>query len=123
APHWHDSLRHVGLQPPEGDLVALEEAAQLRAVAVPAVAENDCSRTLGRGREALESAGAADAVCSQPADLLGDRRRRRGEGVIVVRLDPHHPRRLDGAEVDREDGAESDRYLAEEISRVANSDL
>ena len=106
-----------------GDLVAVEEAAQLHAVAVPAVAENDRARTLGRGGEALQPAGAADAVCSQLADLLGDRRRRGGEGVVVVRLDSHHPRCLDGAEVDREDGAERDRYLAEEISRVANSDL
>ena len=122
APPLLGLLRDVGLQPPVGDLVAVEEAAQFRAVAVPAMAEHDRSRTLGRGGEALQPAGPADAVCSQLADLLGDRRRSRGEGVVVVRLDSHHPRCLDGAEVDREDGAERDRYLAEEISRVANSD-
>ena len=42
--------------------------------------------------------------------------------MVVVRLDPHHPRRLDGAEADREDGAERDRHLAEEVSRVADAD-
>ena len=42
--------------------------------------------------------------------------------MVVVRLDPHHPRRLDGAEADREHGAERDRHLAEEVSGVANSD-
>ena len=42
--------------------------------------------------------------------------------MVVVRLDPHHPRCLDSAEVDREDGAERDRHLAEEVSRVANAD-
>ena len=76
APPLRGLLRDVGLQPPEGDLVAVEEAAQLRAVAVPAVAEHDRARTLGRGGEALQAAGAADAVGGELADVLGDRRRR-----------------------------------------------
>ena len=118
APPLLGVLRHVGLQPPEGDLVAVEEAAQLRAVAVPAVAEHDRARTLGRGGEALQAAGAADAVCGQLADLLRDRRRCGCERVVVVRLDSHHPRRLGGAEADREDRAQRDRYLAEEVSRA-----
>ena len=40
----------------------------------------------------------------------------------MVRLDPHHPRRLDGAETDGEDRAERDRNLAEELARVTDPD-
>ena len=86
------------------------------------MAEHDRARTLGLRGKALQAAGAADAVGGELADLLARSRRRRGDRVVVVRLDPHHARGLGGAEADREDGAERDRHLAEDVARVALAD-
>ncbi len=46
----------------------------------------------------------------------------RREGVVVVRLDPHHARCLGGSEADRERGSEHDRHLAEDVARVSLAD-
>ena len=86
------------------------------------MAEHERARLRGLGRQALQTTRAADAICGQLPDVLSDRRRRGRKRVVVVRLDPHHPRRLDGAEADREDRPERDRHLAEELSRVTDTD-
>ena len=50
-----------------------------------------------------------------PADLLGDIGSDGRDGVMVVRLDSHDPRRPVGATADRKRRAEDDRHLAEEL--------
>ena len=84
--------------------------------------DHDRARRRRRGREARRPAASADAVGREPADLLADVRRRGGDGVVVVRLDPHHARGLRCAEPDREDRAERDRHLAEDVARLALAD-
>ena len=41
-------------------------------------------------REPLEPARSAHPVGGEPADLLGDVRYHRRDGVVVMRIDPHH---------------------------------
>ena len=76
----------------------------------------------GSGREALQPARPADPVARQLPDLLADVRRRGRDGVVVVRLDPHHARRLGRAKPDREDRAERDRHLAEDVAGLPLAD-
>ena len=38
--------------------------------------------------------------------------------VVIVGVDPHHPRLLGRAEPDRKHGAQSDRYLSEQVAGV-----
>ena len=84
--------------------------------------DDDRARRRRVGGDALQAARAAHPVRRELADLLRDVGRRGGDGVVVVRLDAHHPRRLGGAEADREDGAERDRHLAEDVAGVALAD-
>ena len=81
-------LRHVGLEPPEPDLVAIEEVPQLGAGGVPPVADH--GRPVGRrlGHHALEAARAGDAVVRQHADPPGHLRDGIDEIGVVVRVDP-----------------------------------
>jgi hypothetical protein len=102
--------------PAEGDLVAVEEAAQLGAGRVPAVADDDRPRRWRIGREPLQALRATHPICREPPDLLGDVRDGGCQRVVGVGIDPHQPRRLGGAESDREDGAEDDRHLAEDVA-------
>jgi hypothetical protein len=114
--------RHVGLQPPERDLIAVEEPPQLRAGGVPAVAEHDGPIRGRLGSEALQAAGAADAIGCEETDGRRDAGRGGRDHVIVARLDTHHPRGLRGPEADGERGAQRDRHLAEDLSGVALAD-
>ena len=57
------------------------------------------------------------------ADLLRDLGRDGGDGVVVLRRDAHHPRRLSaGAESDGEDSPEADRHLTEDVPGNALAD-
>ena len=118
-----DSVRRLGREPLEGDLVAIEEAAQARAVCVPLVPDDRGARRRRRRGEPLQAPRSAHAMARELADLLGDLGRHRRDGVVVVRLDAHHARPFDGPESDREDGAEHDRHLAEDVSREAVSEV
>ena len=79
-------LTRVGRDPAEGDPVAVEETAQLRAGRVPAVAGDDRPRRRRLGGNALEAVGAADPVARQATDFLGDVRCDRGQRVVVAML-------------------------------------
>ena len=59
-------------EPPERDLVAVEEAPQLGAGRVPAMPDHDRPRRRRLGGDALKPAGSADPVAREPADLLAD---------------------------------------------------
>ena len=121
APHLL-RVRRVRRHPPEGDLVAVEEAAQLGAGRVPAMPDDDRPRRRRLRRETLEAGRAADAVSRQPSDLLADVGRVGRDGVIVVRLESHHTRCLGRAEPDREHGPEGDRHLPEDLAGPALAD-
>ena len=110
-------LRHVGLEPPEPDLVSVEEAPQLGAGGVPPVADH--GRPVGSrlGHHALEAARAGDAVVRQDAHPLGrPPARHRRDGVVVVRLDPEEARRLSRPEPGRMGHSERHRHLPEDVA-------
>ena len=115
-------VRRVGHEPLEADLVPLQEAPQLGAGRVPAVAEDERPWRRLRGRDARQAVRAADPVRGQSPDLRRDVRRDGGECVIVVRLEPQDARRPGRAEPDREPRAECDRHLAEDVARLALAD-
>jgi hypothetical protein len=96
--------------------------AQIGAGRVPAVADDDRTRRRRVLRDALEPALTAHPVARQPSDLPREVGLHGRDRVVVVRLDPHHARRLGGAEADREDRSERDRHLAEDVARVAHAD-
>ena len=113
------ALRGVGLlrlHPGERDLVAVEEVPQLRAGGVPAMPDDGGPGRRRVGGDALEAARAGHPVAREPADLEADRRRHRGDRVVVVRLEPQDARRLGRAEPDREHRPEHDRHLAEHVA-------
>ena len=86
---------------------------------------SDHERTRWRrvGGDALQPARPGHAVGREPADLLRDVGLDRGDGVVVVRLEPQHARRLAArAEADGEDRSERDRHFAEEVADVAFAD-
>jgi hypothetical protein len=63
-------IRRVGRQPPERDLVAIQEAPQLGAGCIPAMPDHDRSRRRRLGREALQSAPTAHPVAaSRPTSV------------------------------------------------------
>ena len=108
-------VRRVGRDPLERDLVAVEEAAQVGGVAVPAVTDDDRPWRARLGREALQPPRAAHPVRGEIADGRCDLGRDGGDLVVVARLQPHDARALRGAEADREHRAEHDRDLAEDL--------
>jgi hypothetical protein len=89
-----DRVVRVGLEPGERDLVAVEEAPQLGARGVPAVAHDDRPRRRRLRGDARESARPAHTVPGERSDGFDELRLLSGDRVVVVRLDPHHPRRL-----------------------------
>ena len=115
-------VRLVRLEPRERDLVAVEEPAQIGARAVEATPDDDRPRRRRLRGDALQPARPRHPVRREPPDLLADVRRHRGDRVVVVRLDPHHARRLGRAEADGKDRAERDRHLAEDVSQLALAD-
>src|SRR5207245_11066960 len=96
----------VALHPTEGDLVALEEAAQVGAGRVPSVADDDRPRRRWVGGDALEAVRSADPVAREAADLRRDLGRERRHRVVVVWLDPQHALRLSLSTAVRQYGAE-----------------
>ena len=100
-----------GVDPVVGDLVAREKAPQVAAARVPAVAEDRDLRPWAPARDALQ---AADALARERADLFGDLGRRRGDGVVMLRLDAHDARRLGGAIAAGKRRREGQRHLAED---------
>ena len=87
----------------ERDLVAVEEAPQLRAGGIPALPDDDRPGRRRLGRDALQAARLRPSgrLASLPTSRP-DLRRDGGERVVVVRLDPQHARRLSRPEPDRE---------------------
>ncbi len=84
----------------ERDLVAVEEAPQLRARRRPSGGRRR-SRAAAADRRRCP-AGRRSAVRARAAELHGDLGRRGRDRVVVARLDPHHARRLGRAEPERE---------------------
>ena len=117
-----DRARIVRRDPAERDLVAVEEAPEVRAAGVPPLADDDRARRRRLRGEALEAAQPAHPVRGKAPDLPRDVRCRRRERVVVVRVDPHDARRLGGAEADGEHGAQRDRDLAEDLAGMADAD-
>jgi len=115
-------LRDVRLEPPEPDLVAVEEAPELGAGRVPPVAEDDRPVGSRLGDEALQAARAGEAIARQAANLLPDRRHVCGDGVVVVQLDPEDARRLRGPERGGLGCSERDRDLPEDVAGLASTD-
>ena len=68
----------------------------------------------GFGGDALQS---ADALARERADLHGDLRRRRRDGVVLLRLHAHDARRFRRPIAARKRRAEGDRHLAEDRAR------
>ncbi len=108
--------RHVRLEPPESDLVAIEEPSELGAGRVPPVPEDDRPVRRRLRRERLEASWPADPLARQTADVRRDLGGVGSEGVVVVRLDPDHPRGLRRPEPRGMGCAERDRDLAEEVA-------
>ena len=109
-------IRRVGPDPPEGDLVAVEEVPQLRAGRVPAMSDHDRPGRRRLGRDGLKAARSADPVGGQPAHLPPDVGRHGRDRVVVVGLDPHDARPLRRAEANREHRAERNRHLSEDVA-------
>ena len=86
------------------------------------MADDDRARRRRLRRQPLQPGRPADPVAGQPADLAAEIRRRGRSRVVVVRLDPDHPRLLGGAKADREDRAERDRHLPEDLADVPLAD-
>ena len=61
-------IRRVGREPPERDLIAVEEAPQLGAGRVPAMSHDDRPRGRRLGRDPLQPARSAHPVRGEPAD-------------------------------------------------------
>ena len=116
-------VRRVGGDPLEADLVAVEEVPQVGAVGIEAVSDHERARRRRVGGDALQPARPRHPVGREPADLLRDVGLDGRDGVVVVRLDPQHARRLGArAEADREDRPERDRHLAEDVADLALAD-
>ena len=114
-------IRVVGCEPDEGDLVAVEEAAQLGAVWVPAVADDERARRRRLGGEPCSPRGPLMRKLAS-APTLGDDRIEGRDSVVVVRLDSHDARLNGRAEPGRMGGAERDRHLAEDVARQPLAD-
>src|SRR5215211_2198780 len=81
----------------------------------------DHDRTWWRrfGRDSLQPARAAHPVAGESADFLRDVGLHRGDGVVVLGLDPHHARGFRCTKANRKHCSESDRHLAEDVSGTA----
>ena len=110
---------HVRLEPSEPDLVAVEEAPQLRAGGVPALAEDDRPERGRCGRAGLQAFGPAEPVLRQETHPLPDLRRGGDERVVVVQIDPEHARRLRCAEPAGVEHPERDRHLRRRRHRAS----
>ena len=86
------------------------------------MADDDRARRRRLRREPLQPGRTADPVAGQPADLPAEIRRRGRGRVVVVGLDPDHPRLLGRAKSDREDRAERDRHLPEDLADLPLAD-
>ena len=92
------------------------------ALGVRAPAEHDGARRVLLGRDALQAVRPAHALRREPSDLATDVRRRRGDGVVVARLEPQHARPLRRPEPHGELGADHDRHFAEDVAGPAPAD-
>jgi hypothetical protein len=108
----------LGLDPVEGDLVPVEEVAQLGDGGIPAVADDDRARRRRRGGDPREAARPRHAVAREPSDLGRELWRRGHDGVVIARLEPHHAGRRRGAEADGVRHTERDRHLADDVPRM-----
>jgi hypothetical protein len=118
-------LRCVGRiqrDPPEADLVPVEEAPQVGAGRIESVADHERSRRRRLGGDPLQSPGTRDPVRGEPPDLFGDVGLEGRDRVVVVRLDSQHAGRLGRAEADGEERPQRDRHLAEDVADRALAD-
>ncbi len=107
---------HVRLEPSEPDLVAVEEAPQLRTGSVPPMAEDDRPKRGRGGRTSLQTLGAPQPVVREVAHPLRDHRCGGDEGLVIVQLDPEHACRLRCAEPAGVEHPERDRHLPEDVT-------
>ncbi len=113
---------HVGLEPAEPDLVAIEEASQLCAGGVPPVAEHDRPERDGFGHAGSQTPGPAQPVPRQSVDPPLDLRLDGGKGAVVVRLEPEDARRLRRPVPGGLGHPERDRQLADDVTGPALAD-
>ena len=114
-------IRILGRAPAEGDLVTVQEAPEVRAAGVPPMAHDDRARRRRLRCQALQAAQPAHPMRGKPPDLSRDVRCRCRHRVVIVRVDPHDPRRLGSAEANREHGAQCDRHFAEDLAGMADT--
>src|ERR1700727_718002 len=105
-------IRIVQRQPAEGNLVALEKAAQIKAGAVPTRSEEDDVSGARLRRKLLQT---PDALAGKFVHPLHKLWRRGGDVVIEPGVDLHDPRRLAGPESGLKLRAVDKGNLAEEI--------
>ena len=111
-----------GLEPLEGNLVALEEPQQLRARRLRPVSDDHRARRRRLRRQTLQPARSAHPVTREPADLLRNTGRNGGDGVKVLRLEPGDARFRRGAESGGKHRPERDRDLAEDLAGAPVAD-
>ena len=120
-PHCSAASGVSGVDPPEGDLVAVEEVAQLRAGGVPAV-RRPRSRAAAAGRPRCPAGRRCRSRASSPSltpRRRASRPRPRGSPAASMR------RTRDGSAARNPTGntvAERDRHLAEDVARRRSAD-
>ena len=92
------------------------------AAVLTGVAHDEHPRRRRRRGDALQAVRPADALGGQPADLPRHIRRRRGDRVVVARLDAQQARALRRAKAHREDRPQRDRHLAEDVAGASLAD-
>ena len=87
-----ERIVRVRLKPGEGDLVAFEEAPQVGARRVPAIADDDRARRRWLRSDSGQPTWSAHPVAREGAYGLDEPGLLGGDRVVVVRLDAHYPR-------------------------------
>ena len=111
-----DGIFGIGRDPVVGDVVPVEEAADVGTGRVPLCAEHDRPARRPVDGEPGQPSRALDPVDRKAAHLCRHVRSHRGDSVVVARVEPHHTGCLCGAKPDREDCAERDRHLPEHLA-------
>jgi transposase len=119
-------LRNVGrdirLEPPEPNLVAVEEPPQLCAQRFATITQHDRPVLGRRRRTGLQTFRPPQPVVRERAHPLPNLRHGGGELRVVVKVDPENPRRLNRAEPGRVKHPERHRHLPDHLTRLPLTD-